>query len=88
VEADPASVGCRIGGEQKIGVPRFQKWWLFGETKRGAPRTTYTRSGSGGGALDHFPASDGYEVMRSCRSEHGELDGGSGELRHGSDSGG
>jgi hypothetical protein len=80
-QSNPASVGCRISGEQKIGVPRFQKWWLFGKTKGGAPRSTYTRSGSGGGELDHFPASDGDEMMRSCRSEHGELDVGSGEPR-------
>ena len=38
------------------------------------------------GALDHFPGSDDDEVLGCCRSEHGDLDGGSGEPRCFSDS--
>lgn len=80
-DSDPALFGRRINGEQKIEVLRFQKWWLLGETKRGAPPTNIADPDSGGGELGHFPASDCDEAMRCCRSEYGELDGGNGEPR-------
>ena len=60
-DSDPASFGCRINAEMKIGVPRYQRWWLFGESKCGARRTTYTRSGS---AEARWATSRGQTAMR------------------------